>query len=472
MQKKRLHINIAAFIGILCCFGQSGMAQNVTLSVPISNIIGKSPFQQAAVVGKYNGVLGLAQTINFKSLTPFTNGPNSIPLSAATLQITKVGTTLTLISNAPKLSLTSNDQAYFSAVITLNLVAGDVLVNFEVNTANRTFLPGTFSTQLDMYAPGLLGLGNIMAPTSTPINLIIPAFTTPQIIGNSSILVNDLNYFRSTGVNIDKITSLSTTVPYQAKLKTASPNFSFSTTATYKNLPNTAVSAVTAKLKTSTTTYAATPLSNTVQSLSGAVNIPVPTNNTESQTYTFGISASDLKSNFLQAGTYTTDLNYTWDKAATAPTYTSGGAPTPETSKLEVIVSDMSELVVNQTAVSIDFNSANDYKNGVSKDMLNHITLSKTTPYNLYIRASLPTFNNGPNSIPLNIIRIGPATGQTGMNTVTLSNTAQLLIDNADPVIDRNLSVRYSIPATETSKLLNKPTGSYSTDIIYSFVAP
>src|SRR5690606_1996020 len=103
------------------------MAQNVTLSVPISNIIGKSPFQQATVVGIYNGVLRLNQTIHIKSLTPFTNRQNSIPLSAATLQITKVGTTLTLISNARDLSLTKNTQACFSAVITLNLVAGDVL---------------------------------------------------------------------------------------------------------------------------------------------------------------------------------------------------------------------------------------------------------------------------------------------------------------------------------------------------------
>ncbi|UZJ65527.1 hypothetical protein OKW96_04880 [Sphingobacterium sp. KU25419] len=98
--------------------------------------------------------------------------------------------------------------------------------------------------------------------------------------------------------------------------------------------------------------------------------------------------------------------------------------------------------------------------------------LSKTTPYNLYVRATSATFASGVNSIPLNVMRIGPMPGETGMQTVTLSSTAQQLINAADPTIDRSLSIRYSIPASETSKLLNKPAGTYSTNIIFSLVAP
>ncbi|MNR27287.1 hypothetical protein D3C85_1445530 [compost metagenome] len=101
-----------------------------------------------------------------------------------------------------------------------------------------------------------------------------------------------------------------------------------------------------------------------------------------------------------------------------------------------------------------------------------HLKLSKTTPYNLYVRATSASFASGVNSVPLNVLRIGPMPGETGMQTVTLSTTPQQLINAANPTVDRSLSIRYSIPASETSKLLNKPAGTYSTNIIFSFIAP
>ncbi|MNT36279.1 hypothetical protein D3C72_1723520 [compost metagenome] len=139
---------------------------------------------------------------------------------------------------------------------------------------------------------------------------------------------------------------------------------------------------------------------------------------------------------------------------------------------LSVVVSDLGEIVANQQAVNLAFATTNDYKNGVNLNMPAHLKISKTTPYNLYVRATSTSFTSGANSIPLNVLRIGPMAGQSGMNTVTLSTTAQQLIQNADPVIDRNLNILYSIPASATGMLLNKPAGAYTANIIFSFVAP
>ena len=136
------------------------------------------------------------------------------------------------------------------------------------------------------------------------------------------------------------------------------------------------------------------------------------------------------------------------------------------------MVSDLSEIIANQSTVNLTFSTASHYQNGVNQDMPAHLKLSKTTPYNVYVRATSANFASGVNSVPLNVMRIGPMPGQTGMQTVTLSATAQQLINGADPVIDRSLNIRYSIPASETSKLLNKPAGTYTTNIIFSFVAP
>ncbi|ULT28162.1 hypothetical protein KUH03_17135 [Sphingobacterium sp. E70] len=109
------------------------------------------------------------------------------------------------------------------------------------------------------------------------------------------------------------------------------------------------------------------------------------------------------------------------------------------------MVSDLGEIVANQQTVNLAFATTNDYKNGVNLNMPAHLRVSKTTPYNLYVRATSTSFTSGANSIPLNVLRIGPMAGQSGMNTITLSSTAQQLIQNADPVIDRNLNMLYSI---------------------------
>ena len=171
----------------------------------------------------------------------------------------------------------------------------------------------------------------------------------------------------------------------------------------------------------------------------------------------------------MQAGTYLVPITFTWNKLSTA--YPSGTLQTSRSGNLQVTVSDLSEVVTNQTNVSLVFSSASDYQQGVSKQMPAHIKISKTTPYNLYVRALTSSFSSGANQIPLNVLRIGPMVGQTGMNTVTLSTTSQQLINTANPVIDRNLNVLYSIPASETNKLLGKPAGSYSTTVVFSFVA-
>ena len=172
----------------------------------------------------------------------------------------------------------------------------------------------------------------------------------------------------------------------------------------------------------------------------------------------------------VQAGNYTVPLTYTYSKLSSS--YPSGTLQTQRNGTLEVVVSDLGELIANQQAVNLRFTTTSHYVNGVSQDMPAHLKISKTTPYNLYVRATTENFASGPNTIPLSVMKIGPMNGQTGMNTISLSTTAQQLIQAADPVIDRLLNIKYSIPATETDHLLNKPPGTYSTSIIFSFVAP
>jgi hypothetical protein len=139
--------------------------------------------------------------------------------------------------------------------------------------------------------------------------------------------------------------------------------------------------------------------------------------------------------------------------------------------ELEINVLEMGELLTLVPDVNLVFDNAEDYKNGVYEDVSNQLKLSITTPYDLYVRAENPNFSSSTGNFPCNVMRIGPGPGETGIETITLSTSHQKLINQANPTIDRPISLRYSIPQTETHKLLEKPKAVYSNTIIFSFTA-
>lgn len=448
------------------------MAQ-VTISLPQANIQGRTDYSQSFTGGQYSFTLiALLPTISTRAInsTSFvsTTGGGTVPLNVAHLKLEKINN-LSLLGSSNDVTLSTTNQVLISSLATVSLSEGPVIINSRLVTANQTWVAGIYKTTLSLTASGILG--GTITPASQDFSISVPGFiSTPASIGTTNILVNDLSYYRAAnGINGNSVIPLSTTVPYIPSIKSGNTQFSFSTTAAFNNSPVTPVSTVSTTL---TAIANATPaaLSTTDQSLTNTSGIAVPTNNNQSLTYSYSIGASQLKTNFLQAGTYSVPLTYNWNKLSSA--YPSGSLQAQANGSLSVVVSDLAEIVTNQQTVNLAFATTNDYKNGVNLNMPAHLKVSKTTPYNLYVRATSTSFTSGANSIPLNVLRIGPMAGQSGMNTVTLSTTAQQLIQNADPVIDRNLNIIYSIPASATNMLLNKPAGAYTANIVFSFVAP
>jgi hypothetical protein len=469
LRKKKLHIKIG-FSLLISLFSSAVQAQ-ITVNLPAANIISRTEYLSSITLGEFNSAITLLPNIGIRSVnTTFNNivgGVGPAPLGIANFKISSIAG-ISVLGTSTERSLSTSSQSLFAAVA--SLVSGTVLSNLRLTTSSFTWVAGTYSTDIALTAPGLLG-GNAMSPPTQSFSIVVPAFITAQnTAGTTSILVNNLSFYRSpTGISGNKVITLAHTVPYIPSLQTGNSNFSFSTNLTYNNLPVTPVSTVNTTL---TAVGNATPinLSSTAQTLTNTSGIVVPTSNSGALTHAFSITGAQLKARFVQAGTYSVPLTYIWNKLSSA--YPTGGLQSQSVGTLEVVVSELSELIANQQTVSLSFTSANHYKNGMNQDMPAHLKLSKTTPYNLYVRATSATFASGVNSIPLNVMRIGPIPGETGMQTVTLSSTAQQLINAADPTIDRSLSIRYTIPASETSKLLNKPAGTYSTNIIFSLVAP
>ncbi|RKO68891.1 hypothetical protein D7322_25120 [Sphingobacterium puteale] len=471
MRRKKLHISLAALLSALSHGIPHAVAQ-ITINLPEANIQGRTDYIQSFTGGQYSfTLLALLPTISTKAInnTSFVSTTGgTVPLNVAHLKLEKINN-LSLLGLSNDVTLSTADQVLISALATVSLSAGPVIINSRFVTANQTWVSGIYKTTLSLTASGILG--GTITPPSQDFSISVPAFISPPAsIGTTSILVNDLSYYRAAnGISSNTVIPLSTTVPYIPSIKTGNTQFNFSTTAAYNALPVTSVSTVNTTLTgTANTTTAA--LSTTDQSLTNTAGIAVPTNNSQSLTYTYSIGLNQLKTNFIQAGTYSVPLTYTWNKLMSA--YPIGSLLAQSNGNLSIVVSDLAEIVANQQAVNLSFTTANDYKNGVNVNMSNHLKLSATSSYNLYVRATSPSFTSGANSIPLNVLNIGPMAGQSGMNTVTLSTTAQQLIQNADPVIDRNLNMLYSIPASATGMLLNKPAGAYTANIIFSFVAP
>lgn len=444
----------------------------VTISLPQTNIQARTEYIQSFAAGQYSfTLLSLLPAISARAIntTSFVNttGVGSVPLQVARLKLERIST-LSLLGLSNDVTLSTVDQQLIASLANVNLSAGAVIINLRLVTANQTWTTGIFQTSLALSASGILG-GSI-TPASQNLAIQVPAFiSTASSISPTTILINNLNLFRSAdGATGSSTIPVSTTVPYIPSIHAELSQFNFSTNLPYTSLPLVPVSTVSTTLNgISNATSVA--LSTTSQPITGSTGIAVPTNNNQSLNYIFRISAAQLKTSFVQAGTYSVPFIYTWNKLSTA--YPTGSLSAQANSNISVVVSDMAELKANQQVVNLAFTTTNDYKNGVRMDMPAHLNLSKTTPYNLYVRASQPNFTSGANSIPVHVLRIGPMENQSGMNTVTLSTTAQQLIQDANPTIDRNLNIRYSIPANETGKLFNKSPGVYSGNIIFSFVA-
>ena len=449
-------------------------AQNVVISLPQANIQNRTDFQQASTTGTYSyPLLAVVPSIHAMSTQgSFSNtivgNTTTIPLSVIFLKLNQVG--ITVLSSTTEQQLSNNNTTLLSSLLGITLAKGAVLMNFRVATASQTWIAGNYKTSLRLTAEDLLSASSI-SPQDRDLTISVPAFmVAPGATGTTSLLVNNLSFYRSAnGIsNTNTIGTLVSTIPYLPNIRTNNTSqFTFvSGSLPYNTIPIIPVSTVNTSL-TGIPTAQTVSLSSTDKILTTTSGLPVPTNNAVSHTYTFSISAAQLKSSFAQAGTYSAPLIYSWNEVPpNTPTHVQANGA------LEIVVSDLSELVLNQQTVNFAFAATDHYKNGISQDIPGHLTLSKTTPYNLYVRASSSNFSSGTNSIPLDIMQIGPATGETGMNTITLSTTAQKLIESANPVIDRNVGIRYSIPASQTSKLLNKPPGTYSTNVIFSFVAP
>ena len=138
---------------------------------------------------------------------------------------------------------------------------------------------------------------------------------------------------------------------------------------------------------------------------------------------------------------------------------------------LTVNLSDLIQLTVNTNAVSLNFTSANSYKNGVTSLINNQITVSSNKAFDIRVRTSGPNLVSGANTIPVSNVSVQTVglVGGTARVVPALSTTDQSSVTGFPSTSSTAINLQYSTAAGNTAFL--KPAGAYVTTITFTLVA-
>lgn len=469
MLKKRLYTALKI---IVCCFAvQVTYAQTIT--IPQENITGQTDYSIQLGNGSFSTLVGLVPSISVQAATttlPATSTGtfSPLPLSVVKIRLASVGGA-SVLGSTSEITLTNASQPIYAALLSIG--GGAILNNYRIQIAGNAWLAGTYATN-NVYTSTFL---TSVTPSTQSLQINVPGFLTANTSLSATTLlrVNSLSFFRATaGISTSSTFSYYTSVPTTLSLRGTSGALSFSTTKPFNQLPATAnINLLSANITDPLAGVSSVNLSTSDQLLTTSTGLPVVLTNNKSVTSNISITGANLKSNFVQAGTYTVPLVYTIAKPAAA--YPVTLAPVTMNTSAQVLIDDLSELIVQDPSVSLTFNTVAAYKNGVTTQMPNHIKLSATVPYDVTVKASSNFLTSGTGGqIPVGVITIEGMPSQTGITPVVLSSTAQKIISSANPGIDRLLNLQYRVPAAQTTNLLGKTAGTYSTTITYTLVAP
>lgn len=460
-----------SFLLFFTCFITSQIAKaqtTINLNVTPSNIsavpsVTAISFNAPNCIAVLAGLIKARATGNFTTATMPAPSPLP-PLNSIHMVITKVGTSVLSLSSVTPIDLTTAQQTMFSNLLSLLSTGGAVEIAYSIINRPSTYYAGNYTTQLEFQATGLV---LCVQTVNATLNLNVQPFINTVQSQPITLQINNFQQFRSSGATASQSITNTRTVPVSIGLK-GQAQFDYTGPASINN-PNTTIQQVQARLNMPVTGSYQT-LSSSYQNLPGATNLGIPAGNQGTIKIDYTLSPAALVSGFMQAGTYSNSIYGQFSDARATPSNPATAVNT--LTPLTVVVADLQEMHINQPEVSLSFNQLSDYQNGISVDIPGHLTISKTNPFDVYVKAQSSSMVNGTYTIPVDCLQIGPAAGQASVQTVTLSTTGQKLISGEAPCLDKNYNIRYSIPADKIPSLLGKPPGTYTTTITYSFTAP
>jgi len=439
-------------------------------------------FAQATLSGLLSGVLpkiGLKSTLNSFTYTPpsdYSTLTNTVPANVVTAEIYAIpgsdglsDQSDKILANSRPVAITNTDQTMFSGVanltLKLNLFSSDrpITIKYTISADGmKQFLKaaGTYTLNLVYNSYNALGFSNGSAETTLTITV------APFTMINS---LSDLPRLKFTeaghyvngpkAVPAEQLITVTSTVPYNLKIKAGSSRFKDADGFTQNNMLVSHVSVQAGIQGGNVVTLNAIPTTETTL-LSGSNALQ------QVESVKYGIGTS-FTSAYQKAGTYNSSLVFTASNKS--------GIASNLFKDLYIDVDPIARLSVNGS-VNLSFLTADHYRNGIHSDVTDHLLIDKNSPFDIYVKANGTYLEGNGATIDLNnLLKIEPittdATLSGSLRQIKLTTNYQPLIIGSDAGIGKKVSLRYSIDAIGSKRLINKPQGTYSTTITYSFTA-
>ncbi len=409
----------------------------------------------------------------------FTNGSRNFSIGNIYYQLVSMGGATpgstglpgTLATEAP---ISSTPQTIFTPTsATAAATYGPIMMKYRIPAATLAasgFIAGTYAgVSLTHNQPnrGILGLigYRYITPEPIPLSISVQAInkwvTTTTSFSRSYTNVSSFTAPADLDFSLTNFT-VGHTEPAFIDIKaqgpiTFTPNGGGATTPVPVNIVQAQGSGLTTTALS--TTYAAL----------NTTGFNVPTGNITTIPLTLRISAANVVQYFFKPGTYTFNVDLRTRNAGST-------VSDVKTISFSITTNVLSSIAVQGTPdVNFSYGTLADYQTTKSINMPNHLLITNNRNYEVYVKSGTANFtrNSIATTIPASIVQIENGTGETTVVTRTLSTTPQSIITNAGFIINRPLSLKYTIPASQTLQFLGKQTGTtpYILNVIYSFTS-
>lgn len=152
------------------------------------------------------------------------------------------------------------------------------------------------------------------------------------------------------------------------------------------------------------------------------------------------------------------------------------------TTEIQIILADVIAIENDSKAaggqVDFTYNSVDDYNSTKTANVPNSLIVTSTKSFDINVKANGEHFENGQETIPVNVVTIIPVEGGTTtmegtFTPVVLSTSNQKLITGASLGSKLVVDLEYEIPEVKSSSpdILGKTAGTYTQTVTYTATA-
>ena len=146
-----------------------------------------------------------------------------------------------------------------------------------------------------------------------------------------------------------------------------------------------------------------------------------------------------------------------------------GMTATDQDATLTVRLNEAIGLEVLTTSTMLEFSTAADYQNGISKTEASALRVTSTRAYDLKVKSRDPNLtHSGGSTIDISNVNVETPTVLSSNNMVSLSTADQTVATGA-AVIKKEIDLKYTTNAANAA-FIGKAAGDYTAALVYSVV--